>query len=147
MAGSSDQPLGDDIAAAFRQAEYCIWLDGRMHAFRIGETAAEALTHLQTLAGLSGAAYVVTPCNPGAHRLSMAVNRTRLASFREQLKLQGVRWMPAVNRDPTGQWPDEPGALLLDCSETDALEIAREYGQLAIVRLAPRERSELIPVN
>lgn len=141
------EPVDKKLADAFRQAEYCIWLDGRLHIFHIGHVAAEPLTHLQQTAGLQGTAFVVTPCNPGSHRLSMAVNRTRLASFRKMLRDTETRWIPAVNRDPSGTWPDEPGALLMDCEEQFALQLAREFGQLAIVRLEPGQRTELLPVN
>ena len=55
--------------------------------------------------------------------------------LRSRLKQDAIRWLPAVNRDPKGQWPDEPGALLIDCGLEYARALGQRYAQNAMLAL------------
>lgn len=121
-----------ELEQTYRAAEYCLWLANQEHILRIGTPAPAALKVLQQL-GLQKAAYIVTPCNPRSEQLSNTDNRARLERLRTQMKATKLRWLPCVNRDPKREWPDEPGALILDCDVSFAERLARDYEQNAFV--------------
>lgn len=127
--------MDNNLRKAYQATDYCLWLAGREIVLNVGKPAPEALNILQTRLQLTGEAFVVAPCNPGSELLSAEANRELLAQFRNRLRQDNQRWLPAVNRDPQAQWPEEHGALLLDCGLSYAQTLGLEYGQNAILGL------------
>lgn len=72
----------------------------------------------------------VTPDNPGSQPHLPRENQTRRLEFRQEVKVQGL---PAIAIGRKGDWPPEPGLLLLGISREEAIKLARRWGQLAIV--------------
>ena len=74
--------------------------------------------------------YVVTAYNPGRARGS-AANEAAQIRLLELLAERGIAWLPSTGRSRDGSW-QEPSAALLETSEAEAIEIAREFEQDAI---------------
>lgn len=132
------------LRQAYEAAEYCLWVAGAELILRVGEHDIPAMERLQRHAGMRRRGFIITPCNPGSQRLAHADNRQRLQAFRGRLDGDGMRWLPAVTRDPAGDWPDEPGALLMDCGETYAKNLATAFGQNALLAFTPAGTPQLL---
>ena len=102
-------------------------------AIRIGEPCSE-------LADVEWA--FVTACNPHSHQLSEAENARRIAEMEQAVS---GRWQfhhgCGISRD--GSW-QEPSLLILGIRESDAIELARRFGQNAIVAGRPGEAARLV---
>lgn len=118
---------------AFRQTRYHVYLpDGRV-TVQIGEEPT-ALAQWLTQQGFETCQWhIITACNPGASQLSDADNGRRQAELEAALSASHWPWRPSVAVDPTGQWPDEPGAWIAGLPADKARRLAAEYGQLALV--------------
>ena len=136
--------MNEEFEAAYRTADYCLWLAGNEIVLRVDNPAPDALAVLTARLNLKDAAYIVTPCNPRSQRLEDAENRALLAEFRGKLNFDGIRSLPSVNRDPDREWPDEPGALLLDCGRNYARKLGEQYRQNAIVEFGMDATPKLI---
>ena len=131
------------LLAAYENTDYCLWLGGGELKLRIGQPL-PALIQRIVAGSPNTEACIITPCNPHSRRLTDADNRARLGEFRDQLDADGIRWLPAVNRDPDGEWPEEPGALLLNATPEYAFALARRFNQNALVALAPSATPRLV---
>jgi hypothetical protein len=129
-----------NLEPAYRVTDYRVE-DGPFGPFviRIGETSVE-LAELMFEECEFDWAYL-TACNPGSVRLTGEENFHRTMELREILR---ARWPyhyfgVSVGRD--GTWR-EPSFLVLGITEGDAVELARHFGQNAIVagRLAEPAR-------
>ena len=120
-----------ELEAAYRRADYCVALGGGELVLRIGvhETAADA--RLRAEAGVRASWAIVTPCNPRSD--IGAGNAAALERFALELQARGWPQLRSVNRDPAGDWPDEPGALLIDIALPAAIGLGRLFDQNAIV--------------
>ncbi|MBI4740591.1 MAG: DUF3293 domain-containing protein [Betaproteobacteria bacterium] len=76
---------------------------------------------------------IVTPCNPGARRTSEARNAEREKRFLDRIDALGWPRFEASNRPDAGDWPPEPGFLLLHADAGSLRDLAAEFGQLAFV--------------
>src|SRR5699024_4864739 len=103
-----------------------------------------ALECLQQHTGMQQQGFIITPCNPYSQRLDDKTNQQRLTSFRGQLKASSVIWIPTVNQDADNNWPDEPGALLIDCSRDFALQLGRQFEQNAVLEILPDTAPQLV---
>ena len=120
------------LEAVYRTTDYRVY-DGPHGPFviRIGEPCPAAdrvlADHRQTDWAF------VTACNPGSARLPAAQNARRMAALEELCDERG--WMffrgAGVGRD--GAWPPEPSFWLVGVPEFEAVELARHFGQNAIV--------------
>lgn len=133
-----------DWDSVYRSTDYCLWLAGQQWVLHIDQAAPKVIAALTDHVGLQRHAFIITPCNPRSEQLGADENRARLTGFRAGLNDDNVRWLPAVNRDPAGNWPDEPGALLVDCSPAYARKLARNYQQNAWVQISPGRAPRLI---
>lgn len=128
--------FGDDrineLEAAYLRTYYRVTIDKRDSILRAGRRNLIADARLRT-AGIHGRWSIVTPCNPGSRNLAAAENQDRLVRFMTELPSLGAIWLPSVNHDPSGRWPDEPGALLGDVSLIAVTDMARHWGQDAII--------------
>lgn len=139
--------MTDDLhsfEAAYKKALYCLWIGGEELILRVDKHDGAVLGRLQTHTGLQHQGFIITPCNPYSRQLDADANRDRLADFRKQLTADGVHWLPSVNQDADGRWPDEPGALLVDCSDKYARDLAVELEQNALLRVTPDAPPELV---
>jgi hypothetical protein len=74
---------------------------------------------------------VVTGDNPFSVPLDDEANRLRRDELRGILQHHGVRVLPSIARDPSGEWPDEQGFALLGQSDEFVRALARAFEQFA----------------
>ena len=125
--------MNASLHEVYAAADYCVQLPDGELILHIGKADAAADARLGA-AGVCTHWAIVTPCNPVHRGIDAAANAADLVAFNHELQQCGARRLPAVNRDPTGRWPDEPGCLLLDPDQDQAERLGRHYGQRAIVR-------------
>lgn len=130
-----DAALRRALAAAFRATTYRVDTDAGAFELRIGERNTAFATFLNNRCISRWA--IVTACNPGARHCDAAHNAILQSRLRARLQADG--WtpgrnlFPALNRANRGDWPDEPGWLLLGIGRARARALAQEFGQLACV--------------
>lgn len=117
----------------YTSTHYIVLLGSTPLIRRVRHQDADADRRLRTEAGVMRNWAIVTPCNPHSTKVSNAENRHRLKRLRERLNIAGLRWIEAVNRDPGGHWPDEPGFLVGDAGLEAARALAAGSDQLAFV--------------
>ena len=87
---------------------------------------------------------IITPCNPASVALCQQENAALLENFHHWLRHKSYRWLPSLNHDPDGHWPDEPGALIFDIERNDAEALGRQFGQNAIVHALRGHAPQLV---
>jgi len=129
----------DALIAAFAAAHYLVYTDKTPVRLHLGRPT-QALDRL--LDGRQWA--LITAHNPDGRQQSSARNRVAHARLGQSLDRIGpaVR-VPTCNRDPDGQWPDEPGWLFTPDSMACADRLARRFGQRAIVTGGSGKASQL----
>lgn len=129
----------DRIAAAFRAADYIVGAGDAAYRVRIGHRHPmldERVGHRPWA--------IVTACNPGARRRDDDANRVSDAALRRQLDaLAPSLLIRCTNRDPAGDWPDEPSWLFAPADAETADALAAAHSQAAIVFGRPGEPASL----
>jgi hypothetical protein len=124
--------LHDSLRTAYESTEF--WVDdapsGQFY-LRCGERS-PTLDRLLTDAGLNDWIYI-TACNPGSRRLSDDENASRMQQLEAQLQALPCVIYHGRGVGTVGDWPPEPSLLVLRLGEREGLEIARTFGQNAIV--------------
>lgn len=119
----------DALIAAFAAAEYVVDADPSPIVVRVGR-ATPALDRL--LDGRQWA--IVTAHNPDGRLQSRRRNAAAHGRLQQCLNRLGpAACLPACNRDPAGDWPDEPGWLLTPNDIAQVDHVARRFGQRAVV--------------
>jgi Protein of unknown function (DUF3293) len=115
----------DHLEAAYRATDYRVEdAPNGPFVIRIGEECPE-------LTGLEWA--FVTACNPGSVRLSEEDNNRRMGELEAAVRKGGWRYYHGHGVGRDGRWPPEPSLLIVGIREADAVELARWFGQNAIV--------------
>ena len=130
--------------AAYRRAEYRVGLPQAELVLRVGQCDAADEKHLRDEAAIKSHWAIVTPCNPGSRRLSAEENAHLLKQLMEIVEGLGLAFAGCLNRDPSGQWPDEPGILLCDPPPGFAEELGRHFRQNAILAGKLGEAPQLV---
>ena len=76
---------------------------------------------------------VITACNPGSERRGVQANALAHQQLIDAVNARGWLHVPSISRDPRGEWPDEPGLLVLGMDEAAALEFGRQFAQAAVL--------------
>ena len=76
---------------------------------------------------------LITAWNPFSQELEEPINKARLQQLVDAVCAEGLRYLPAQGRDPSGLWSPEPGLCLLDAPRALALQWLREFDQFAAV--------------
>ena len=121
-----EQPYSDAI--------YEVDLPAGTVAFRVGAPAPPALPRLLAL---------ITAWNPGAARPGEAENRAANLRLEAEITRHGWTWFPARGRNAAATHV-EPSFAIRDIRPGDALALARQFGQAAIVFVAPRGGVQLL---
>ena len=118
------------LEAAFRATTYRVEIPGRSFRLRISQLDPAFDAFLRGR-GVSEWC-VVTACNPGGLRRDNE-NPRRAARLAHRIAERGWLGFPACNVADDGDWPDEPGFLLLQVGEAEARRLAAEFRQSACV--------------
>ena len=130
-----------ELEAAYRAAVYRV-VDDPPIDLAIGRSSA-AIAALLRWAGVAQAA-IVTAHNPRSERASDASNAAADETLRAGLEARGYATRDTVAIDPNGEWPDEPGCLVLGMDEDNARVLGRAFGQNAVVVIDAGGRSRLV---
>ena len=121
----------DGLEPSFNATAYIIHLGNENIVLRIGEYNPRLDTLLEDCGQHTWA--WITAANPGAQQISEKVNAAR---FRELLTLvshQKRQYLAADAVPDSPGWPIEPGLFIFGVTLESALEIGRQFGQLAIL--------------
>jgi len=132
-------PVTAKLFAAYLAAEYAV------HEPAIVIRVGERNSALDALIGAGSAAFV-TAANPGSERQSDEENARRTETLRQMI---ATRWPYArgEGRRRGGEWPAEPSFLVLGISQTEAMQLAREFAQNAFVWCESTKAPELVIVD
>jgi hypothetical protein len=130
--------------AAYRRAEYRVALPQGELVLKVDRHDAADERRLRDEAAVQGRWAIVTPCNPDSQLLSTEENAGLLAQLAEIVEGLSLACISSVNRDPSGQWPDEPGILLCDPPPGFAEELGRHFRQNAILAGKLGEAPQLV---
>jgi hypothetical protein len=137
-------PVRSDLEAAYRRTQYRVRTPGGDCVLRIGQYDRQAEARLQATLPFCRGWTLLTPCNPGSRRLTAARNAAACRALEASLRADGLRWLPALHRDPEGRWPDEAGYWLADPPPGWAEAQGRRWGQNALVCAAPGDAPQLV---
>ncbi len=134
--------MSTDVQQAFNAAAY--WVDGddRALELKIGGPCPSDLS--RWIARYSTTAWLITADNPAATPLPEAINTARRDVLGSWVKTRQLAFRRCVNRDPSGDWPDEQALLIVGLEEGTARALARRFGQLAMVAIGVDRPIELI---
>jgi len=119
---------GIPLDVAYEDTAY--WVEDRF-AIRCHRRSAP-LDAILAAAGHDTWAYL-TACNPLSIALPDAANAVRMARLERRVAALGLTWLHGHGVGASGDWPPEPSLLLLGIGEADAVALAREFHQAAIV--------------
>lgn len=114
--------IAPELLKAYLDSQYVVCCDSGAVTFRIGGALPDCLRQPFAL---------LTAWNPRSAPLDRALNDNRDAALRAQLDAAGWMYLPARGEGPDG-WMEESLAIL-DIPLPEALNLARQYGQNAIV--------------
>lgn len=119
----------NSLLEAFAATEYVVETSGEEITIRVGQTTPSLDSLLQ---GRPWA--VVTAYNPDGVRHPGAANAAAQRALEQCLQqLRPAQLLEVCNRDPVGNWPDEPAWLFTPDDIRHADRLARRFGQRAIV--------------
>ena len=120
-----------ELLESYRNARYELHLSTGSVALQVDQPCSD-LGGLLNSAGGSGAA-LLTAYNPGSVARPESENLAAQEKLKLRLLREGHRLTPATAIDPAGQWPPEPGFLVLGISFADAMSAARDFQQAAFL--------------
>jgi hypothetical protein len=130
--------------SSYLATDYVVLDGGREIVVRIGQ----ANSQLDVLLDAYGARHgvFITAHNPRSEPQPDSVNRAANDALRGVLAERGLVALPHIGRSPDGDWI-EHGFFVLDLPTVDALAIAAQFDQFAIVVSERGKRAELVLTN
>jgi hypothetical protein len=133
------------LEAAYRDTDYRVdEAPNGPFVIRVGECCADLEELLLEEVALDWA--YLTACNPGSIELPADENVRRTVELREALVGAGWKAYGGVSAGRDGIW-EEPSFLALDIPESAAVDLARRFGQNAIVAGRIAEPARLVWVD
>lgn len=120
--------MGSSLAIDYTAAHYRVFADPPF-MLRVGERSVELDVLLTSHATDTWA--FITACNPGSRLLPADENAERMTQLRAVVKR--FTTYPGEGVDPTGEWPGEPSVLVVGIDRGEAVEVAKVFGQNAIL--------------
>jgi hypothetical protein len=126
---------------AYRQTDFAVIHDGVEITVQIDNTSAALDRLLAELDAASG--IFITAWNPYSLAQSAEVNAAANARMAALFERRGIRAPPHVGRSRASDWSEE-GFFAIDLDPADALAIAREFRQHAVVFAASGQTAVLL---
>lgn len=142
-----------DLDRAYRRARYRVFGPGGVITLQVGRHEPALATILcPTRAQPPGpgvrrdgtAAALITACNPHSRLADPATNDAAEAALVSRISAAALPHFRSVALDPDGQWPAEPGLLILGIERRAAVAVARDFGQNALLWIDARCIPELV---
>lgn len=124
-------PIPDALVDAYRESVYWLRVEPTPIALRIGQPSRELDALLQRLHARRYA--IVTAHNPRSQLLQPQENAARQENLRRHLEQQGYDSLLTEALSGRGDWPAEMGHFIIGITAREALRVARDYQQNAIV--------------
>lgn len=124
------------LDAAYRAAKYRV---GKA-VLRVGEPLPPEIDEILDVRGLVECAFL-TAWNPRSQTLALDENRRRQRALVE--KIAPMTWLRGVASDDAGTWEEE-SILVLGLQKRDAVDLAREFDQNAILHADKGRAVELV---
>ena len=137
MSGSSER---ERLVAAYQKTEYVVREADAEIVAHIGERS-PALEVLLARHGAASGTFM-TAWNPRSEPQSREANAAAAERLASLLRDRGHRWLPHDGRSKDSDWREE-GFFVLDLPEAEALAVAAEFGQNAVVRVDPGQPARL----
>lgn len=141
MSSQHSNVSATQLDAAYRATTYIAYLPESTLKLRVDLPCPE-LDHLLENSGCSSWAFI-SACNPGSRLLSETENSARHASLIETVDKLGLKWHAGKGMADTPGWLPEASLLILDISHSDALVLASQFGQNAIIFGTPGNAPQL----
>jgi hypothetical protein len=126
-----DDAPDPSLDAAYRATRYVLDLPAGPLVLRVGEPAPVLDAWL---AGQGFAVWAwLTAFNPGSQRLGDDENARRQAALKSALASRSLPWIDGRALADNAGWPDESSVLVPGLPCADALALAGEFGQAAIL--------------
>ena len=123
------------------EAAYLV-TDYRVEDFPTGPFTIRINESSDALAGLDWA--FITACNPRSVLLSDEENARRMADLETAVRQGGWRYFHGQGVGKDHKWPPEPSLLIVGIKEPESVELAKAFGQNAIVAGRPGEPARLV---
>jgi uncharacterized protein DUF3293 len=120
-----------ELDTAYRATGYLMHLRGEAIRLRVDQHSPELTKFLEHTQCEQWA--FISAVNPGSELLTEAANAARHRKLLATVSSQKLVYFPGDAIPDTGKWPIEPGLLLLHVSLEQALALAHEFGQAAIL--------------
>jgi hypothetical protein len=120
-----------ELATAYRATTYRVFLPGGHCDLRIDQPCQQLVDWLKDTGYPEFA--IITACNPGAQRLAAEVNAERQSALECDLLEGNYEPYNGENRPDASDWPSEESCFIPDIALEDALALAEDYEQNAIV--------------
>ena len=124
-------PIGAALVDAYRASVYWLRIEPTPLAIRIGEANPELDALLQRLHARRYA--IITAHNPRSLLLRPEDNTAREENLRRHLEQHGYDSLRTEAMSGRGDWPPEIGHFIIGITQREALRVARDYQQNAIV--------------
>jgi hypothetical protein len=126
----------DKWEGIYSSARYEVMLEDESLVFSIGDYDANAEQRLVAETGMQRDWTIITPCNPRSDLAREELNLFYFNELRYELEARAGFWFKALNRDPSGQFPDEPGFCVIDADREWMMNLGRRFYQNALVTAA-----------
>jgi hypothetical protein len=120
-----------ELDTAYRATVYLMHLRGEAIRLRVDQHSPELSNFLEHTQCEQWA--FISAVNPGSELLTEAANAGRHRKLLTTVSTQKLAYFPGDAVPDTRNWPIEPGLLLLHVSLEQALALAQEFGQAAIL--------------
>lgn len=123
--------MRERFEAAYRATRYCCVVDGVALEIRI-DRCHPPLDHWLTACGARCWAWLGA-VNPGSEDLGAETNARRHAALVAQVAESGWVALAGEGVADAGDWPPEPALLIAGIAAESAVDIARQWGQNALL--------------
>ena len=134
--------MNDELFAAYHRTTYSAETPQGRIQLRVLQPNAD-LAQLLKSYGATTWAYV-TAFNPGSQTLEKDENRRRQEQLEEAMRREELPFLRGAGIGDDPQWPPEESVLVLNITRSRACELAREFGQNAILAGGDDGVAELI---
>jgi hypothetical protein len=121
----------EQLIEAYRRTDYSVEGPSGRFVLHVDQKSAE-LDAVLTRHHVLNWAYL-TACNPASARLTEKENEARQASLEADVARAGFAFYRGAGEAKDGSWPPEPSVLVPGLPRDEALRLARQYGQNALL--------------
>ena len=123
--------MESEVLKAYRVALYEVYTESGNFVFKVGERSPELIALLKSFSTECWA--YLTAENPQSHILSSEENAVRTERLEQRLKERGFQFLKGQGRSLDHSWPPENSFLVLGVAEKEAVELAVEWNQKALL--------------